>query len=139
MPTGRQPTSRPFALNVVVGAAAVSAGAHAALVPEHLREAPQLGIAFIASAVLLLGAAAVVALHDSRRAMSATALLFAGLIAAYVASRTTGIPWLEPEAEPADAVGLATKVVEAIGLAFAVALIKPVGDERSFTSQEVTP
>jgi hypothetical protein len=116
---------RPFALDVVVGAAALSAGAHAALVPEHLREAPQLGIAFIVSAVLLLVAARVATLTDSSRAMVATALLFAGLIAAYVASRTTGIPWLQPDAEPADAVGLATKVVEALGFFFALNLIHP--------------
>jgi hypothetical protein len=116
---------RPFALDVVVGAAALSAGAHAALVPEHLREAPQLGIAFIVSAVLLLVAARVATLTDSSRAMVATALLFAGLIAAYMASRTTGIPWLQPDAEPADAVGLATKVVEALGFFFALNLIHP--------------
>jgi hypothetical protein len=139
MQSGRHRTVRPFALDVVVSAAAVSAGAHAALVPEHLREAPQLGIAFIASAVLLLAAAGLAMLTDDRRAMAATALLFAGLIAAYVASRTTGLPWLEPEAEPADVVGLATNVVEALGFVFALTLIQSVGDERSFTSQEVTP
>jgi hypothetical protein len=100
MAARRQRTVRAFALDIVVSAAAVSAGAHAALVPEHLREAPQLGIAFIASAVLLVAAAGVAALTDSSRTIAATALLFAGLIAAYVAS---------------------------------------VGDERSFTSQEVTP
>ena len=139
MQSGRHRTVRRFAVDVVVSAAAVSAGAHAALVPEHLREAPQLGIAFIVSAVLLLAAAGVATLSDSSSAMAATALLFAGLIAAYVASRTTGIPWLQPDAEPADAVGLATKVVGASGFFFALKLIHSVGDERSFTSQEVTP
>jgi hypothetical protein len=139
MQSGRHRTVRPFARDVVACAAAVSAGAHAALVPEHLREARQLGIAFIVSAVLLLAAAGAATLTDSRRAVAATALLFAGLVAAYVISRTTGIPWLQPEAESADAVGLATKVVEALGLFFALKLIQPVGDERSFTSQEVMP
>jgi hypothetical protein len=139
MQSARHRTVRPFALDVVVSAAAASAGVHAALVPEHLREAPQLGIAFIASAVLLLAAAGVGTLTDSSCAMAATAVLFAGLIAGYAVSRTTGIPWLQPEPERADVVGLATKVVEAFGLVFTLRLIHPVGDERSFTPQEVTP
>lgn len=139
MQSGRYRTVRPFALDVVVTAAAVSAGAHAALVPEHLHEAPQLGIAFIASAVLLLATVAAATLADVSRVMPAAALLFGGLIAAYVASRTTGIPWLAPGAEPVDAVGVATKLVEAVGLLFALRLIQPVGAEPSLTSQEVTP
>jgi hypothetical protein len=108
-------------------------------VPEHLREAPQLGIAFITSAVLLLATVAAATLADGSRVMPTAALLFAGPIAAYVASRTTGIPWLAPEAEPVDAVGAATKLVEALGLLCALRLIRPVGAERSLTSQEVTP
>ena len=130
----------PIAFHVVLVACAMSAVAHAALVPEHLREATQLGVAFIASAVLLLAAAALLATRPrSIRAASAAALLFAGLIAAYAASRTTGIPWLEPEAESVDAIGLATKLVEALGLLFALKLIQPVGDRRSLTSQEAMP
>jgi hypothetical protein len=139
MQSGRHRTVRPFALDVVVSAAAVSAGAHAALVPEHLREAPQLGIAFIASAVLLLATVGAATLADGSRVMPAAALLFAGLIAAYVATRTTGIPWLAPEAEPVDALGVATKLVEVLGFFFALKLVKSVGGERSSTSQEVTP
>ena len=96
MPAGRQRTVGPFARDVVVSAAAISAGAHAALVPEHLREAPQLGIAFIAATALLLATARAATLADGSRVMPAAALLFAGLIAAYVATRTTGIPWLAP-------------------------------------------
>jgi hypothetical protein len=60
----------------------------------------------------------------------APALLFAGLIAAYMASRTTGIPWLAPETEPADVVGLVTKVIEALGLVFALKLIQPWAPNR---------
>jgi hypothetical protein len=40
----------------VVGACAISAGAHAGLVPDHLREAPQLGVAFVVAAGLLVAA-----------------------------------------------------------------------------------
>ena len=114
-------TPAPSALDIVVVSCAVSAGVHAALVPEHLREAPQLGVAFILSVVLL--ACAVAGLARGARVVRLTALLLAGLIAAYAASRATGIPWLEPDAEPVDAVGLAAKAAEAVGLLFALKVI----------------
>jgi apolipoprotein N-acyltransferase len=140
MRTSEARWTKGVAVDVVVCACAASAGVHAGLAPEHLREATRLGVAFIASVVLLAAAAAVLATHDeSRRAAKAAALLLVGLIAAYVLSRTTGIPWLEPEAEPVDAVGLVTKLVEALGLLFALTLIQPVGGELSSTSEEVTP
>jgi predicted tellurium resistance membrane protein TerC len=140
MRTSERRRTRAFTIDVVVAACAASAGVHAGLAPEHLREATQLGVAFIASVVLLAAAAAVLATHDeSRRAVQAAALLLAGLIAAYVVSRTTGIPWLAPEAEPVDAVGVATKLVEVLGFLFALKLIQPVGGEPSSTSEEVRP
>ena len=68
----------------------------------------------------------------------AVALLLAGLIAGYPATRTTGIPWLAPDPEELDAVGLATNVVEALELVFALWLGQP-GDRsrRSYTLKEV--
>ena len=114
-------TLSPTALDVVVVSCAVSAGVHVALVPEHMREAPQLGVAFGVSVVLLGGA--VIALASGARAARMTALLLAGLLVAYAASRTTGIPWIEPDAEPVDAVGVAAKLAEAAGLLFALKLI----------------
>jgi hypothetical protein len=123
---------------VAVFACAASAGAHAGLVPEHLREAPRLGAAFVVSVVLLaLAGAALTIRPRSRRVAQATALLLAGLIAAYAAARTTGIPLLAPEPEAADGVGLATKLVEAAGLACALWLSQPAGGLRSSASQEV--
>jgi len=122
----------------VVGASAISAGAHAGLVPEHLREAPQVGVAFVVAAGLLLATSTALAIHPSSRwAARGAALLLAGLIASYAASRTTGIPVLEPHAEPLDAVGATTKVVEALGLVVALRLSRPVGDRRSPLTQEV--
>ena len=114
-------TLSPTALDVVVVSCAVSAGVHVALVPEHMREAPQLGVAFGVSVVLLGGA--VIALASGARAARMTALLLAGLLVAYAASRTTGIPWIEPDAEPVDAGGVAAKLAEAAGLLFALKLI----------------
>ena len=122
----------------MVAACAISAGAHAGLVPEHLREAPQLGVAFVVSVGLLGAAAVALAIRpESLRAAQGAAVLLAGLIALYAASRSTGIPLLEPHAEPLDAVGVTTKLVEAVGLVFALRLSRSVGDRRSPQLQEV--
>lgn len=125
---------------MVIFACAASAGAHAGLVPEHLHEAPALGVAFIASAVLLLVAGVTAAVRPSSSpAARAAALVLAGLIAAYAVSRTTGIPLVQPEPEPLDAVGVATKLIEALGLGFAVSLSQQAGGGRLPTPQEVSP
>src|SRR3954463_4743003 len=85
------------AVKVVIAACAASAGAHAGLVPEHLREAPQLGIAFIlASALLLAVVAALASCPEDRRIVRLVALLLTGLIGSWGASRVTGIPLLQP-------------------------------------------
>jgi hypothetical protein len=125
------------AARIVVAACAVSAGAHAGLVPEHVREAPQVGVAFVLAAALLLAAAITLAIRpDSLGAARGAALLLAGLVACYTASRTTGIPLLEPHAEPLDAVGVTTKLVEVVGLVFAFSLSRPLGGRRSPLTQE---
>ena len=123
---------------IVVAACAISAGAHAGLVPEHLREAPQVGVAFVVAVALLTAVAIALAIRpDSLGAARVAALLFAGLIAGYAASRTTGLPLLEAHVEPLDGVGAATKVVEAVGLVFALRLSRLVGGRRPPLTQEV--
>jgi hypothetical protein len=111
---------------------------HAGLVPEHLREAPQVGVTFVVAAGLLLAAATALVIRPGGLGVArGAALLLAGLVAFYAASRTTGIPLLEPRAEPLDAVGATTKMVEGLGLVFALRLSRPVGDRRSPLKQEV--
>ncbi len=128
----------PVAARIVVAACAVSAGAHAGLGPEHLRGAPQVGVAFVVAGTLLIAVTTALAIRpDSRRAARGAALLLAGLVAFYAASRTTGLPLLEPHAKPLDAVGATTKLVEGLGLVFALRLSRPVGDRRSPLTQEV--
>jgi hypothetical protein len=123
---------------MVVAACAISAGAHAGLVPEHLREAPQVGVAFVVATALLLAVATALTIRPgSLGAARGAALLLAALIAFYAASRTTGIPLLEPRAEPLDAVGATTKLVEGLGLLFALRLSRSMGGRRSPLSQEV--
>ena len=110
---------RPVALTaiLVVLAAAVSAGIHAGLVPEHLAEMPLLGVSFIVSVLALLAIAAAMAFRpEAQLPASLAAFLFAGLILAYVASRTTGLPVLEPEPERVDAIGIVTVAVQLVGL-----------------------
>ena len=137
-PVARRPR-RAGASGAVVAACAASAGAHAGLVPAHLSEAPALGIAFVVAAVLLAGVAVALALApEQRRAAQFAALVLAGPIGAYAASWTTGIPLLQPEPEALDAVGLATNLVEGLGLAIALSLSQPAGGRRSPAAQEVT-
>jgi hypothetical protein len=102
----------------------VSAGIHAALVPEHLRESTAAGGGFIAATVLL--SALVIALtfrSDPRPAAAAAALTFAGLLVSYALAVWHGLPVLHPETEPVDALALTTKAIEAVGLVVAANLV----------------
>jgi|SRR5690242_4460795 hypothetical protein len=135
----RAKTVEGIASKVVIAACAASAGAHGGLVPEHLREDPRLGIAFILAVVLLLGAVAALTIRaGDRRVAQVAALLLAGLILSWAASRTTGIPFLQPQPESVDAVGVVTNLVEALGLALALWLSQSMGGRWRPTSQEVS-
>jgi hypothetical protein len=121
-------------------ACAASAGAHAGLVPAHLNGEPRLGVAFLVAVVLLLcAAAAVVTRPWDRRITAAAGALLGGLMLAYLATRTTGIPVLDPEPEALDAVGITTNLVEGAGLVAALWLIQPLGRcARPFHLKEVS-
>lgn len=111
---------------VLVFTCSASAGAHAGLVPSHLDGEPRLGAAFLIAVVLLLAATiALTARPADGRITMAAGLLLAGLMLAYLATRTIGIPWLDPEPEALDAVGIATSGVEALGVVIAAWLIHP--------------
>ena len=111
-----------------VCACAASAGIHAGLVPDHLREPAPLGILFILAVVLLLTAAAALVVHPAdRRAAQGVALLLAALIAAWAASTSTGLFVLQPDPEPVDLTGAVSKLIEAIGLGCAIWLSRPSG------------
>jgi len=111
----------PIRAHLLVVICAISAGVHAVLAPMHFHEGSTLGIAFGVSAAAL--AAVAVALDrrpESRPAMHAAALLLGGLIAAYVATRVATVPLVGEHREAVDAVGLATKLVELLGLLLAI-------------------
>jgi hypothetical protein len=126
--------------SVVVAACAASAGAHAALVAQHLEDEPRMGVAFIAATALLLAVAAALT-YRARQAGAAHAatLLLAALIGAYALNVTAGLPWLSDDAEPVDLIGLATKAVEAIGLIFAIRLSRTIGSSGSLTQRRLNP
>lgn len=136
--------SRPvnLAAGIVVFAAAVSAGIHAGLVPEHLEAMPLLGISFALAVAALIGAGAAVAVRPRNQLpASLAALLFGTLILAYTASRTTGLPVLEPEPEAVDVIGIITVAVQFVGAIAALWLTReaalPRTEERSGTSGSV--
>jgi hypothetical protein len=100
--------------NVVVLACAVSAGVHAALVPEHA--------AFLPAAAILAVLAVGIARSPRPQLLAAAAVALAGLIGAYVLAVTTGIPVLHPEPDQVTVLALATKAIEAAGLLAALNL-----------------
>jgi len=114
--------------DVVILACAVSAGIHGALVSGHFEEGAGAGLGFAASTVALAGLVVWLTRRpESRKALAAAAAVFTGLLAAYALATTTGLPLLHPDPEPVDALALATKAIEAVGLLVtARLLLRPV-------------
>ena len=98
---------------------AISAGIHAALAPDHFRETTGAGVGFVAATVLLAVLAVVLTLQPSQAALAAAAAVFAGLIGSYGLAVTTRIPVIHPDVDPLEGLALATKAIEAVGLALA--------------------
>jgi hypothetical protein len=104
---------------------AFSAGTHIALAPEHLRESASLGLSFLLAAALLLAFGLGIFLRPSGIQLPLLiALLSVALIAAYVASRTAGLPVLHPEPEAVDRVGVITKAIELAVLVLSLRLYR---------------
>ena len=124
----RSARSGAFSSTVVALACAASAGAHAGLVPAHVQDEPRLGMAFVVAVVLLVSALIAVSLRPTdRRVLAGAALLLLGLALAYLATRTIGIPVLDPERETVDLVGVLTTTSEIAGVAFALWLTQSLG------------
>lgn len=111
----------------MIVACAVSAGIHAALTPDHLREGAGAGVGFLAATVLLAVLAVVLTWRPDRTGpLVATVLVLAGVLGSYALAITTGIPVLHPEVEVVAGVALATKLVEAAGLLAALNVLHHV-------------
>jgi hypothetical protein len=134
-PTGRAvPAYRPGLEHLyrMPGAAvcAGSAGIHAALVPEHLHQSGLLGVAFAVDSVLLaLAAVLLTGRRASPSAPVAAAAVLAGTAAAYLLSRTAGVPGLVPGPEPLDGLGLSITLLELLA-ACACVLLAPRKEGR---------
>lgn len=103
---------------------ALSAGIHAGLTPEHLKEMPRLGDSFIAAA--LLGSAIAVALvsrPDDHRLAAIAGLFCLGQIVAWVLFVTIAVPFFPGTPEGFETIALISKTVEAAGVA--LALVRP--------------
>jgi hypothetical protein len=120
------PTLRVVRHELLIVACAVSAGVHAALVPEHLEESTAAGGGFVAATVLLAALAVALTFRpDDRLGAIAAAATFVGLLVSYALATTSGMPLLMPTPEPVDGLALATKGVEVLGLAAALLAFTP--------------
>ena len=103
---------------------ALSAGIHAGLTPEHLKEKPRLGDLFIAAAAL--GAAIAVAIisrPDDRRLAATGGLFCLAQIVAWILFVTIRVPLFPGTPEGIETIALVSKGVEAAGVALALALL----------------
>jgi drug/metabolite transporter (DMT)-like permease len=106
----------------------ISAGVHAALVPEHWSEERLMGVSFVVAAVALAGCAWLLNRYPrSAWTVRSAAALLVGLIAAYAVTRIGPAARVFGHAEEVDALGVATKAVELIGVGLAVSLNKSGG------------
>jgi 4-amino-4-deoxy-L-arabinose transferase-like glycosyltransferase len=118
--------SAPLELLCLIAAGAVSAGVHAAIAPAHLHEWLPLGASFFAVAALLAAIVAALAMRPFEvRLVGALGALLAAVAAAYLATRLTAIPPLDPEREPFDSLGVGTSLIEVLGAAVAIHITRP--------------
>ena len=102
-----------------------SAGIHAALVPEHLKEMPPLGYAFIAAAAIgCIFACALISRPVDPRVPLLAGLFCVGQIAAWVLCVAVHVPGLSGTPEGIETIALVSKAAElaAVTLAFPLAL-----------------
>lgn len=108
---------------------AVAAGVHGTLLPSHARESAWLGLGFAAAGAFQLAAAVLLLMRPSPRLLSLVAAGSAVVLAAWVVSRTVGLPGPPNEwtPEPVGPVDGLTSLFEAgaIGLALALARRDP--------------
>jgi len=111
--------------DVVILACAISAGIHAALVPDHVAEGAGVALGFAVATVLLGAFAVALTLQPARvLVLTGAAAFLAGLILSYAFAITTGLPVLHPDPEPVDGLALATKAIEIAGLVAALDLVR---------------
>jgi len=103
-----------------------SAGIHAALAPEHLKEMPPLGYAFIAAAAIGGALAwALITRPDDRRISLLAGLFCLGQIMAWALFVSVAIPGFSGTPERIETIALVSKAAEFAGVALAFRLALP--------------
>src|SRR5262249_36169923 len=103
-----------------------SAGIHAALAPEHLREMPPLGYAFIAAAAIgSVLACALISRPDDQRIALLAGLYCLGQIAAWALFVTVRVPGFAGTPEGIETIALVSKAAELAAVALASELALP--------------
>jgi hypothetical protein len=103
-----------------------TAATHIPLVPEHLVEAPYVGMLFVALSAASLALAVLVVLVDTPLVWAATGTMTLLAVIAFLVSRTVGLPmigddignWTEP-------LGLPALAAETLAFLAAVAVLRP--------------
>lgn len=99
---------------VLIAALAFSGAVHAALVPEHLREMPLLGVAFIPAAAASLALALALALRPTSTLLRRlAAMLLASELVVYICVVAAGV-------EPVETIAVLCKLVELVALGTAL-------------------
>jgi hypothetical protein len=124
-PADRSSTDVAFA-QWLLASLLVSAGAiHVAMAPSHFGESPIEGVGFLVAAWLQIGLGVAVVLRPSRGVISAVIAVSSACIAAWVVSRTAGLPFGEHSghAESLTIVDGVTVAMEATSILIAVTLL----------------
>ena len=113
------------------------AAIHIALVPQHLREAPYAAGLFIALSAASLAVAALMLYRDDSPVWTAAGGLAAGAIAAYVLSRSIGLPMMSDDiGDWFNPLGIGAVGAEAITVVISLLILRtaaathPVGAPR---------
>jgi hypothetical protein len=102
----------------------VTAGTHIPLIPEHLEEAPYVGVLFIVLSVVSIALAALVMVRDVPLVWVASGTVALLAVAGFLVSRTVGLPqigddignWTEPLGFPALVGEVATVVLAGLAI-----------------------
>jgi hypothetical protein len=127
--------SQRTAVRTVLAAASLGAGAvHLALAGEHYREWHPLGVAFVAAGAFQVLWALFLVTRDSRRALLVGGVLSVVFVAAYLLSRTVGLP-LGPEAFEAEPFGVSDLLCCALELPVAAGALLLASRPRALRSR----
>lgn len=108
----------------VVAGCAASVGVHVGIIPAHLDEGATAEVVAFATSSAVLAVLALLVSNARRRAWApaAAGVFLVATAAAYLLSRTVGLPWLVDDPEPFDLTGLVTVAAELTSAAAGIAL-----------------